>query len=99
MIKVKCTHIDWDISDEDLIENFGSIVDDNGLPYTAKCLGLPAYDSIVEIEIDDDDWNDAVAEMEESSIVSDKLSDEYGWLVNSFMILKDEENVPKKRKT
>lgn len=88
-MNVKCTHIDWDISDEDLLDNFGSTVDKNGLPYTAKALGLPAYDATVEVEIGDDEWNDAVAEMEESSIVADKLSDEYGWLVNSLKILED----------
>lgn len=88
-MKVRCTHIDWDISDEDLFDNFGSTVDKNGFPYTARDLDLPAYDAIVEVEIDDDDWNDAVADFEESSIVADKLSDEYGWLVNSLVILED----------
>ena len=65
-------HIDWDINDEDLMDNFGSTTDDNGLPYTAKDLGLPAWDAeeIVECDSEDD--------------IADTISDEYGWLVNGF---------------
>ena len=51
-MKVKVWNIDWDVSDEDYEENFGRTEDENGLPYTPKDLGLPAWDSEIELEID-----------------------------------------------
>ena len=56
-MKVKVWNIDWDVSDEDYMEKIGALEDDNGLPYTPKSLGLPAWDSkiILEIEPDDED--------------------------------------------
>ena len=71
-MRFKVWDIDWDISDEDLVDNFGSTVDDNGLPYTAKDLGLPARDKEV------------VVECRSPEDVADAVSDEYGWLVNNF---------------
>lgn len=88
-MKVRCTHIDWDITDEYLKEIFGSTVNKDGLPYTAKDLKLPTYDEEVEIEIDDEEWDAAVEDGEESYLVTNKLSDEYNWLINSLVILED----------
>lgn len=59
----KVTHIEWDIEDEGR--------DDNGLPITAKDLGLPAYDEVVQVECDSEDD------------IADALSDEYGFCVIS----------------
>lgn len=66
------TKIDWDIEDEDR--------DDNGLPITAKDLGLPAYDEVVKVECDGEED------------IADVLSDEYGYCVNSFSILLDSDD-------
>ena len=82
-MKIVCTNIDWDIEDEDLEENFGGTVDKNGLPYTAKDLGLPAWDDKVVVYIDDDDWNACEDDSEKSDMVCGELSENYGWLVNS----------------
>jgi hypothetical protein len=65
-MKYRVTKIDWDTTDEDR--------DDNGLPVTAKDLGLPAYDESVEVECDS---------VED---IADALSDEYGFCVNSFSV-------------
>lgn len=65
-MKYRVTKIDWDISDEDR--------DDNGLPVTAKDLGLPAYDEFVDVECDSEED------------IADALSDEYGFCVNSFSV-------------
>ena len=53
MHQYKCWNIDWDITDED--------VDDNGLPLTAKDLGLPAWDEEVIVELDDDEVEDGLS--------------------------------------
>ena len=79
-MRVRCTNIEWDISDDDLIDNFGSVVDDNGLPYTAKSLGLPAWDTEVVLDVDADVNDDDCLRDE----VLDALSDEYGWTVLSL---------------
>ena len=65
-MKYRVTKIDWDTTDEDR--------DDNGLPVTAKDLGLPAYDESVEVECDSEED------------IADALSDEYGFCVNSFSV-------------
>lgn len=90
-MKVRCTHIDWDISDEDLLDNFGDTVDRNGIPFTAKDLGLPTWNDVVEVEIEDDDWDAAVENGEENCIVANELSDIYGWLINSLLVLEDDD--------
>lgn len=74
-MKVKVWHIDWNISDEDYIENLGGLEDDNGLPYTPKALGLPAWDSeiILEIEPEGDDEEDYM------NAIDNALVDEYGF--------------------
>ena len=74
-MKYRVNHIDWDIGDEDLMENFGSTTDDNGLPYTAKDLGLPAWDEEEVVECDSEEE------------IADAISDEHGWLVNGFNLL------------
>ena len=71
-MKYRVSHIDWDINDEDLMDNFGSTTDDNGLPYTAKDLGLPAWDDEVEVLCDD---------IED---VADVLTDKYGWCISGL---------------
>lgn len=83
-MKVVCTHIDWDISEEDLVDNFGDTVDKDGLPYTAKDLGLPTWDEEVVLELDDDDWEDVSSTGDEDEFICNELSEEYNWLINSF---------------
>ena len=73
--KVKVTNIDWDLSDcEDS-------KDDNGLPVTAKDLGLPAWDEVVEIEVRKNYDNDDICEA---------LENEFSFCVNGFVVVKDE---------
>ncbi len=50
-MKVKLWNINWKVSDKDYEENLGGLEDDNGLPYCPKDLGLPAWDSEIELEI------------------------------------------------
>lgn len=64
----KITHIDWDIEDEGR--------DDNGLPITAKDLGLPAWDEEITATIVLDDDKDP------DEAITDWLSDTYGYCVN-----------------
>lgn len=65
-MKVKVWNIDWKVSDEDYMEKIGALEDDDGLPYTPKDLGLPAWDSKIILEVegpetdDDDDFRDSV---------------------------------------
>lgn len=82
MHRYKCWNIDWDITDENDDSEIGP-VDDNGLPITPKDLGLPAWDEKVIVELDDDEVED-VDEYEIADIICNKLSDEYGYLINSF---------------
>ena len=80
-MKLKVWNIEWDISDEDVEDAFGSLTDDNGLPYTTKDFGIPTIDEVVEIEVDDNDWDEVAGTPDEDEVVADALSDIYGWLV------------------
>jgi len=46
-------HIEWQVLNKQYREIFGSLIDDNGLPYTPKDIGLPAWDTIVQVYIGD----------------------------------------------
>ena len=83
-MKIVAWNIDWDIEEEDIEETFGSLTDKNGQPYTAKDFGLPTWDEKVELEIDDDDWDEFSDTGDEDNLICDQLSDKYGWLINSF---------------
>lgn len=81
-IKYIISKIDWDIEDEER--------DDNNLPITAKDLGLPTFDETFEIDTDDMGWDleDPNDQDEVSDVVSDWLSDEYGYCHFGFSIKK-----------
>lgn len=69
-IKIQCYNIDWDTDDED---------------YEDVEINLP---KIVEFILDDEDeieeWYESKENGDEDDFLSDKLSDEYDFCVNSF---------------
>lgn len=85
-LTIEVSDIIWDIDDDDVIERFGSLLDDNELPYTSQDFGLPSniilqmskakYEDMVEDGNDDDET------MED--YISDRLVNEYGFCVRSF---------------
>lgn len=84
-LTIEVSNIIWEIDDDDVIERFGSLTDDNGLPYTSKDFGLPSnvilqmskakYEDMVEDGDDDDET------MED--YISDRLANEYGFCVTN----------------
>ena len=80
-MKYEISKIKWDI-DEDY--------DDDGLPITAKDMGLPAYDSKLVIDTDKMEWelDDPNDTEEVADMVSDWLSDVYGFCHDGFRIKK-----------
>ena len=74
--------IEWSISDEDRVDRFGSTVDDNGLPYTARDFGLP-FNATLDVDTESDAWKTAEKDGNEASCLIDMLSEEYGFLVDS----------------
>ena len=85
-LTIEVSNINWDIDDDDIIERFDSLTDDNGLPYTSKDFGLPSnvilqmskakYEDMVEDGDDDDET------MED--YISDRLANEYDFCVTDF---------------
>lgn len=80
-LTIEVSNINWDIDDDDIIERFGSLTNDNGLPYTSKDFGLPSniilqmskakYEEMVEEE---PDIQDAMADY-----IEDRLANEYAF--------------------
>lgn len=82
-LTVEVDGIDWDISDKAVMEKFGSLTNDNGLPYTAKDFDLPF--SVVlqmskarcdEIESGDEEGMD--------DYIADRLANEYTFCPANF---------------
>lgn len=82
-MKISCTNIEWDISDENVIQEFGSLRDDNDIPYTAKDFGLPAWDREVIVTISDNDWN-STDESDRTDLVCEELEAMYTWAVKGL---------------
>ena len=80
------TNIDWKVSDDDSVKRFGSLTDDDGLPYTYKDFGLPSsivlqmsksyYDDAIECGEDEDEfvWN----------YIANRLANRYDFSVKDF---------------
>lgn len=77
-MKVKVWNIEWDIDDADYIENLGGLEDDNGLPYAPKDLGLPAFDSVIEIGVEPEEGKDI------REVIEEALEAEYTFCVLDF---------------
>ena len=84
-LTIEVSDIIWEIDDDDVIKRFGSLTDDNGLPYTSKDFGLPSnvilqmskakYEDMVEDGDDDDETMD--------DYISVRLANEYGFCVTN----------------
>ena len=84
-LTIEVSNIIWDIDDDNIIERFGSLTDDNGLPYTSKDFGLPSgvviqmskaeYEDMVE---EDPDIQEAMADY-----INDRLANEYDFCVTN----------------
>ena len=84
-LTIEVSDIIWDIDNDDIIERFGSLTDDNGLPYTSKDFGLPSgvviqmskaeYENMVE---EDPDIQEAMADY-----INDRLANEYDFCVTN----------------
>ncbi len=84
-MKVKVWNIDWNISDEDYEENLGGLEDDNGLPYAPKDLGLPAMDSVVEIEVEPEEGKSI------REVIEEALEVKYTFCMFDFDYVTEEE--------
>lgn len=80
-VHVEVDLVDWYVSDEDIMEKFGKLEDDNGLPYTAKDFGLPQS---AWVDIDADKWKMAEEDGDEVDIIVEKLSEKYGFLIDGI---------------
>ena len=85
-LTIAVSNIIWDIDDVDVIARFGSLFDDDGLPYTNKDFGLPSgvilqmskakYKDMIE---DGEDIEEAMADY-----IDDRLANEYDFCVSNL---------------
>lgn len=78
MVKVKVTDIEWDT----LIE----VVEEGGEPYYESREGLPTEEPELYLGVYlEDEWTEEERDDAIAEVIMDYLSEEYGYLVSSFV--------------
>lgn len=82
-MKIKCTHIDWDVQEEDVYDYYED--DDYRLREDQLFDVKSELPDKLTVEVNDADWEDCDdCEEDQLEVIANALTDETGWLVRDF---------------